>query len=111
MKRFLCLSLSLVFMFGVLFPVKSTDEDNKSPFVEQLKKLFRYSDGVTGTEKTKAKKGPVISDESETHLFKDLKGVFHYQTGDRRSKSKKYPKKFDEALEKELRYPHKKSVK
>jgi hypothetical protein len=98
-------------MFGVLFPVKSTDADNKSPFIRQLKKIFHYSDGVTGTEKTKAKKTPLISDEGKPHMFKDIKGVFHYLPGGEKGKVKKYPKRFDGALEKELKYPHKGEVK
>ena len=110
MKKVLCLSLSAIFMFGILFPVSHTSE-GKSPFIEQIKKVFGYSTGVTGTEGTK-RKGAMLHGEGESGLFQGIRDIFHYFPGDvERPKIKKYPLKLDKALEKEFRYPHKEETK
>ena len=109
MKRFCCLSLSMVFMFGILFPVSRTSEEGKSPFIQQIKKIFHYSDGISGKEKTKVTKSPVIIGEGKSPLFQEIRNIFHYFPEDiERPKAKEYPLEFDEALQKELRYPPKK---
>ena len=73
MNRLFCISLSLLFVFGALFPLKSS-------------KLFR----CTG----------------DKGLADQIKKVFHATPDmERDVNSKKYPKKFDDMLEKELRYP------
>ena len=108
MKKFLCMSLCAVFAFGILFPVSRTSE-GKSPFIEHIKKIFGYSDGI---EKPKVKKGPALHGEGGSPLFEDIGEVFHYSPKDKRSpKSKKYPSKFDKALQKELRYSAEEGIK
>jgi len=102
MKKFFALSLSLVFMLGVLFPVRSTGE-GKSPFVEEIKKLFHFSSGSVSAPKKQS--GPVVKGEKGTKFFQAVKDVFHYESSGPRRKAKRYPQKFDKAVKKQLRYP------
>jgi hypothetical protein len=112
MKRFLCFSLSAVFIFGVLFPVSRTGEKGKSAFVQQIKKIFRYSDGMSGKEKSKVTKSPVINNEGgESAIFQEIRNFFHYFPEDEdteRPKARKYPLKFDDEVQDQLRYPSRK---
>jgi len=111
MKRFLCLSLAAIFAVGVLFPVSRTSE-GKSHFVQQIKRLFNFSDGTTGREGAKVKKGPVLHGEGGSPLFQDIKNAFHYFPEEKkRPNVKQYPPKFDKAVKRELRYPHGQEVK
>ena len=103
MKRFFALSITLMFMLGVLFPATPPDK-GKSPFVEQIKKIFHYSDGVSGTEG--AKKSPALKGEGKSGLFQQIKNVFHYFPEDKKRPGvKKYPTRFEKDLKKEMRYP------
>jgi len=105
MERFLCLSLSSVLMFGILFPVSRTRE-GKSPFIQQIKSIFHYSSGETTKKETGTKGGPVITDKGESRALQEIKNVFHYfPEGRETPKTKEYPLQFDKMLEKELRYP------
>lgn len=65
-------------MLGVLFPISRTSEKGKSPFIQQIKKIFRYSDGVSGKEKTKVTKSPLITGEGESPIFQEIRNIFHY---------------------------------
>lgn len=106
MKRFFVLSISVVFMVGVLFPVSRTSEKGKSPFFEQIKKIFNFSSGVTGKEGTKRTGEPVLHGEGGSGMFQEIRNTFHYFPEDvKRPKVKEYPLRFDKALQKELRYP------
>lgn len=73
MKRFFCFALSLVFVFGVLFPVTRTSE-GKSAFIEDIKKIFGYSPGY---QKKHVDKGPAISGDEGTGFFQEIRNVFH----------------------------------
>ena len=104
MKRFLALSITAIFMLGVLFPISRTSE-GKSAFVQQIKKIFHFSSGSTG-KAPKAKKRPLLRGEGGSALFQEIRNVFHYFPEDtERPKSKKYPPRLDRILQKELRYP------
>ena len=103
MKKFFALSITAMFMLGVLFPATAPDR-GKSPFVEQIKKIFHYSDGVSGTEGTD--KSPALKGEGKSGLFQEIRNVFHYFPGDKKRPGvKKYPSKFEKNLKKEMRYP------
>ncbi|MBN1871872.1 MAG: hypothetical protein JW800_04790 [Candidatus Omnitrophica bacterium] len=104
MKKFFSLSLSLVFAFGLLFPVKST-ADGRSPFIQEIKKMFHCSGDKVIKDESKMQGAPIKGDKS-SGLLEEFKGIFHSSSDmNKDMKTKKYPKKFDDALEKELKYP------
>jgi len=72
MKKFF--ALSIVFIFGILFPVSRTSEE-KSPFLEHIKKIFHYSSGEISK---KENKGPFITTESGTGIYQEIRNIFHY---------------------------------
>ncbi len=111
MKRFFVLSIAVLFVIGVLFPVSRTGEKGKSPFLEQVKKIFGFSDGVSGKEGAKRTGEPVLHGEGGSGMFQEVRDAFHYFPEDtERPKAKKYPPKFDEAVQKQLRYPSEKET-
>jgi len=103
MKRFFCYSLSVLFALGVLFPVKSTGE-GKSPFIQEIKKVFHKSPDKIAVDDREYNP---IKGEKASHIYEDLRGIFHYESGKVPVKSKNYPKKFDKKIKEELRYPTK----
>lgn len=107
MKRILCVCLSAVYIFGVVFPGVCIGEGG-SLFIQEIKKIFHYSAPETATEKAKAKKGPIVREDEGTGLYQGIRNLFHYFPEEtKRAKPKEYPLTFDKALEKELRYPQK----
>ncbi len=111
MKRFFVLSIAALFVIGILFPVSRTSEKGKSSLFEQIKKVFHFSDGLSGKEGTKRTGKPVLHGEGGSDMFQKIGEAFHYFPEDtKRSKTKKYPPKFDKALQKQLRYPSEKET-
>ena len=104
MKKFFCCSLSLMFAFGLLFPVKST-ADGRSPFIQEIKKIFHNSGDKVVKDSTPVSGAPIKGAQS-SELLKSVKDVFHYTPDNKSiSKAKKYPEKFDSTMEKNLGVP------
>ena len=77
MKRFFALSLSAVFMAGVLFPISSTGK-GKSPFFQEIKRLFHASSGEGYTKKVEPNSSAVLRGDGGSQLFQAIRDSFHY---------------------------------
>ena len=77
MKQVIVLAMSVLFVFGILFPVSRTSE-GPSPLFEAIKKFFHYG-ASEETERPKAKKYP-------TKFEKTLKKQIRYPSRETETK-------------------------